>query len=527
MSLSSAPACRHARGHRGQAPAASTWPSSRSCIPRARTRARRRAASTPRSATRPRTRRRATPSTRSRAPTTWATRTRSRSCAREAPGDIFELEQMGAIFSRVPRRPARAAPVRRRRRAAHRLLGRHHRPRADPRAVRAARQARRQGVRGVPLHPARDRRGPLRRRAGLGHRPRRRAGHRGEPRHPRHRRRRAHVLRHHERLRVHRRRHVAGLARRRAAEGHGVHAVPPDHAEVERRAHHRGLPRRGRVPAQRQDGERFMAKDAPNAMELASRDVVSRAEWKEIADGRGVDGCVLLDLTHLGPKKISTRLPGSRELALDYAGVDPIREPIPVRPGAHYHMGGVDVDNWGESIIPGLWAAGEVACVSVHGANRLGGNSLMETITFGRRAGQADRRARPRGGRRRRPHRGQRRRRRAAAHRRAALARHRRARRGDPRARWRSRCTTRPACSAPRRRCRRRCETVAELREQAQSLRARRPRLAVQHRPRRSASSCRPCWSAPTASSPARWPARRAAAPTRASTSPSATTSAG
>jgi succinate dehydrogenase / fumarate reductase, flavoprotein subunit len=137
------------------------------------------------------------------------------------------------------------------------------------------------------------------------------------------------------------------------------------------------------------DGDRFMVKDAPNAMELASRDVVSRAEWKEIAEGRGVDGCVLLDLTHLGPNKIRTRLPGSRELAMDYAGVDPIDEPIPVRPGAHYHMGGVDVDNSGESIIPGLWAAGEVACVSVHGANRLGGNSLMETITFGRRAGEA------------------------------------------------------------------------------------------------------------------------------------------
>jgi succinate dehydrogenase/fumarate reductase flavoprotein subunit len=136
-------------------------------------------------------------------------------------------------------------------------------------------------------------------------------------------------------------------------------------------------------------GERFMAKDAPNAMELASRDVVSRAEWKEIAEGNGVDGCVLLDLTHLGAKKIKSRLPGSRELALDYAGVDPIDEPIPVRPGAHYQMGGIDVDVWGETIVPGLWAAGEVACVSVHGANRLGGNSLMETITFGRRAGQA------------------------------------------------------------------------------------------------------------------------------------------
>ncbi len=137
------------------------------------------------------------------------------------------------------------------------------------------------------------------------------------------------------------------------------------------------------------EGDRFMAGEAPNAMELASRDVVSRAEWKEIAEGRGVDGCVLLDLRHLGPKKIQARLPGSRELAIDYAGVDPIDEPIPVRPGAHYQMGGVDCDNWGETILPGLWAAGEAACVSVHGANRLGGNSLMETITFGRRAGQA------------------------------------------------------------------------------------------------------------------------------------------
>jgi succinate dehydrogenase / fumarate reductase flavoprotein subunit len=132
-----------------------------------------------------------------------------------------------------------------------------------------------------------------------------------------------------------------------------------------------------------------MAIAAPNAMELASRDVVSRAETKEIEEGRGVDGCVLLDLTHLGAKKILTRLPGSRELAMDYAGVDPILEPIPVRPGAHYHMGGVDTDSDGQTILPGLYAAGECACVSVHGANRLGGNSLMETITFGRRAGRA------------------------------------------------------------------------------------------------------------------------------------------
>src|SRR3954464_2566868 len=136
------------------------------------------------------------------------------------------------------------------------------------------------------------------------------------------------------------------------------------------------------------EGERFMAEAAPNAMELASRDVVSRAEQREIEAGRGVDGCVLLDLTHLGAKKIKTRLPGSRELALDYAGVDCIETPIPVRPGAHYHMGGVDANVDGETILPGLYAAGEAACVSVHGANRLGGNSLMETITFGRRAGR-------------------------------------------------------------------------------------------------------------------------------------------
>jgi len=137
------------------------------------------------------------------------------------------------------------------------------------------------------------------------------------------------------------------------------------------------------------EGERFMQRYAPNALELASRDVVSRSETTEIEAGRGVNGSVYLDLRHLGPEKILTRLPGSRELAMTYAGVDPIYAPIPVRPGAHYHMGGVEVDNWGLSEVEGLYASGEVACVSVHGANRLGGNSLMETITFGRRSGQA------------------------------------------------------------------------------------------------------------------------------------------
>jgi len=137
------------------------------------------------------------------------------------------------------------------------------------------------------------------------------------------------------------------------------------------------------------DGGRFMARYAPNAMELASRDVVSRSEQTEIDAGRGVNGSVLLDLRHLGADKILERLHGTREVAVTFAGVDPIREPIPVRPGAHYHMGGVDTDVDGRSELDGLYAAGEVACVSVHGANRLGGNSLMETITFGRRAGNA------------------------------------------------------------------------------------------------------------------------------------------
>jgi succinate dehydrogenase / fumarate reductase flavoprotein subunit len=136
------------------------------------------------------------------------------------------------------------------------------------------------------------------------------------------------------------------------------------------------------------EGERFLERYAPNAMELASRDVISRAEQTEIDEGRGVDGNVLLDLRHLGQEKILERLHGTRELSMVFAGIDPIHEPIPVRPGAHYHMGGVDTDVWGRTELEGLYAAGEVACVSVHGANRLGGNALMETITYGKRAGR-------------------------------------------------------------------------------------------------------------------------------------------
>ena len=136
------------------------------------------------------------------------------------------------------------------------------------------------------------------------------------------------------------------------------------------------------------DGERFLKRYAPNAMELASRDVISRAEQTEIDEGRGIDGNVLLDLRHLGAEKILERLHGTRELSMVFMGIDPIHEPIPVRPGAHYHMGGVDTDVLGKTTLEGLYAAGEVACVSVHGANRLGGNALMETITFGKRAGR-------------------------------------------------------------------------------------------------------------------------------------------
>ena len=135
-------------------------------------------------------------------------------------------------------------------------------------------------------------------------------------------------------------------------------------------------------------GERFMGEYAPNRFELASRDVVSRAEQTEIEAGRGVDGCVMLDLRHLGKELIFTKLYQIYELARDLAGVDMLKEPVPIRPGMHYQMGGVKIDIDGHTTLPGLYGAGECACVSVHGANRLGGNSLLETIVFGRRAGK-------------------------------------------------------------------------------------------------------------------------------------------
>ena len=144
------------------------------------------------------------------------------------------------------------------------------------------------------------------------------------------------------------------------------------------------------------EGERFMEQYAPNMMELASRDVVSRAEQIEINEGRGINGCVLLDCRHLGKGLIRERLSQIFEEAKSFANIDLTEEPIPVCPGMHYMMGGVKTDVEGRCWdlaggwqgVPGLFAAGEAACLSLHGGNRLGANSLLDTVVFGRRAGR-------------------------------------------------------------------------------------------------------------------------------------------
>jgi succinate dehydrogenase / fumarate reductase flavoprotein subunit len=144
------------------------------------------------------------------------------------------------------------------------------------------------------------------------------------------------------------------------------------------------------------EGERFMERYAPSMKDLASRDVVSRAIYREIAEGRGVDGkrFVHLDATHLGREVIETRLPDIADFCRTYVGIDPAEEPMPVQPTAHYTMGGVPTDVDGRvladadgTVVEGLYASGECACVSVHGANRLGTNSLLDIVVFGRRAG--------------------------------------------------------------------------------------------------------------------------------------------
>ena len=133
------------------------------------------------------------------------------------------------------------------------------------------------------------------------------------------------------------------------------------------------------------DGQRFMARYAPRTMELAPRDIVARSIQTEINEGRGYEGgYVHLDLRHLGKARILERLPGIRQICIDFGGLDPVEEPIPVQPGQHYSMGGIDTDVRGRTAIDNFYAAGECACVSVHGANRLGGNSLLDTLVFGR-----------------------------------------------------------------------------------------------------------------------------------------------
>ena len=140
-------------------------------------------------------------------------------------------------------------------------------------------------------------------------------------------------------------------------------------------------------------GERFMERYAAQRMELAPRDIISRSMITEIEAGRGYAGpdgldCLHLDLRHLGAAKINERLPFIRELAIKFGGIDPIEQPIPVRPVAHYSMGGIHTDLRGATPVRGVWAAGEAACVSVHGANRLGTNSTAECLAWGRFCGE-------------------------------------------------------------------------------------------------------------------------------------------
>ena len=280
---------------------------------------------------------------------------------REAPGDIYQLEHWGAVFSRaedgrLAQRPFGAAGSPRTVYAAditgHVLIQVLY-EQVVKRDITVYEEyfAWQLVIERRPL-PGRDRVGPPARRA---------EGDRRQDDRPRDGRRRPALPRDDERVRLHRRRDGDGAARRAAAEGHGVHAVPPDDDVPERDPDHRGLPRRGRHTCVNSEGERFMERYAPNAKELASRDVVSRSEQTEIDEGRGINGSVLLDLRHLGAERIldaAARARASWRWPTPASTRSTSRSPS--GPGAHYHMGGVETDTDGLTELTGLYAAGEV-----------------------------------------------------------------------------------------------------------------------------------------------------------------------
>ena len=276
------------------------------------------------------------------------------------------------------------------------------------------------------------------------------------------------------------------------------------------------------------NGERFMEKYAPNKMELASRDVVSRAEQTEINEGRGFpDGTVALDITVVPKKRVHEAL---REIVLvgqDFAGVDITREPIHIKPGNHYTMGGVKTDVDGRTDIPGLYSAGETACVSVHGGNRLGANSLLDTLIFGRRSG-ADAAARAKridgsrpsqAGARGRA--GERSTRSPPARRAPAAA--------SPRSSssWAQTMDAKVAVFRDEAGIQEALETVAPAQGGGRDRLHRRPRHASSTRTSSARSSSATCSTTPSPPASPRSSARRAAAPSTAPTSPSATTRSG
>ena len=277
-------------------------------------------------------------------------------------------------------------------------------------------------------------------------------------------------------------------------------------------------------------GERFMERYAPTIKDLAPRDIVSRCMQQEVAEGRGAGphrDYVLLDCTHLGAEVLETKLPDITEFARTYLGVDPVVEPVPVMPTAHYAMGGIPTNNDAQvladntTVVPGLYAAGECACVSVHGSNRLGTNSLLDINVFGKRAGKnaveyvqtADFVAAARGCRRRgaRPHRGSAQRNGNRAHRRAAqeaAGRDGQGRAGFPHPR-----VPRPTFSVSSRSCASGSGT---------SMSTTRASATTPTCSRRSSSAS--CWTSPRSSSSPPETAKRAAAGTCATTTRSATT---